>query len=208
MRFRCLTWCAVSAIYSGLVSFRQVLAVALQLFEQVLAKNFKLQLLKFIHQVPFSQSRNFFLFAKWISSHCVYLALHQFYFQNIVLFLYIAYYLQCFYLKNNILMFTVFDDCKSFELNNVILLQVRGILIRVGGGGIENFWKTNKRGDGYSGWKSTQTTFFKNTFEQLIFRIWTYLFSSNLNRITWPWNISIVGEVGWWRTLKGYNALA
>ena len=38
-------------------------------------------------------------------------------------------------------MFTVFDDCKSFELNNVILLQVREILIRVGGGGIENFWK-------------------------------------------------------------------
>ena len=68
-------------------------------------------------------------------------------------------------------MFTVFDDCKSFELNNVILLQVREILIRVGGGGIENFWKKNKRGDGCLGWKSTQTTFFKNTFEQLIFRI-------------------------------------
>ena len=96
-------------IFSGLVSFRQVLAVTLQLFEQVLAKNFKLQLLKFIRQVPVSQSRNFFLFVKRISSHCVYLPLHQFFFQNIILFLYIAYYLQCLYLKNNILMFTVFD---------------------------------------------------------------------------------------------------
>lgn len=99
-----------SAIYSGLVSFRQVLAVAFQLFEQVLAKNFKLQLLKFFRQLAFSQSRNFFLFVKRIFSHCVYLPLHQFFFQNIILFLYSAYYLQCFCLKNNILMLTDFHD--------------------------------------------------------------------------------------------------
>ena len=76
-----------------------------------------------ILQVPFSRANEIFVVVKRTSSHPLCLPLLQFYFQIIMPFFTILYYLQWLFLENNIRKFLVIDDAQ--RLNTVYTFQLK-----------------------------------------------------------------------------------